>query len=224
MKKIFLRGIAVSLVSIVLFGPMPGTGHAISFSDVEKNNPHFEAIDTLNTLNIIKGYEKNIFKPQQKVNRAEMLVLVMKGAGISADAPPQTKNFSDVLESNWFFPYVRKAMTTRLITGYADNTFRPTKNITVSEGLAIIFKANNTIVGKNPEGAPWYGAYMDTATKLHLISRTNPLVDAQAELTRAQAAELIFRMKKIVADRRANFDITGQWNTLRHEGNFYQIR
>ncbi|MEK7528528.1 MAG: S-layer homology domain-containing protein [Patescibacteria group bacterium] len=225
-----MRRFLTTVISLLVFFVLPFQTGLAAFSDVSAENPHAEAINTLSTLSIINGYPDGTFHPEQEVSRAEMLTLVMKSAGIVPDAGPQSRNFLDVADGAWYFQYVRKAMTARLITGYADNTFRPTKTVTLAEGLAMIFKGHGVQVRpvqsdtKTGLSEPWHIPYLEKSITLNLTSRNNPLTDPNKNLTRAEAAELIFRMKKISSDRLERFDITADWWTFRNEGNYYEIK
>ncbi|MFC1616463.1 S-layer homology domain-containing protein, partial [Patescibacteria group bacterium] len=73
MKKFFLGfliGILIS-TSAVSFAKKKSVFH-----DIEDDEWYTEAVQNLTDLGIITGYEDGSFKPSQKVNRAELVVVL----------------------------------------------------------------------------------------------------------------------------------------------------
>ncbi len=94
---------------------------------------------------IIKGYEKGgkiLFKPEQNINRAEALILILKAAGI--DAPDDTtEEFDDVPRGIWFEKYVAYAYKNGVVKGKLEGIFDPQGNITRAEAVKIALKLFN---------------------------------------------------------------------------------
>lgn len=87
---------------------------------------------------IIKGYEDNTFRPNNKLTRKEMAVIVMKAFGYEEATNKQLK-FKDSKDvPSWAKGYVAKAIELGIIKGYDDNTFKPNKTITRAEAAAMI--------------------------------------------------------------------------------------
>ncbi|MFA7681442.1 MAG: S-layer homology domain-containing protein [Candidatus Peribacteraceae bacterium] len=91
-------------------------------------------------LNIIEGYEDNTFRPDEPVNRAEALKMLL---GASKVTPPEgyniTMGFSDISQADWFFPFIKQAVELDIVEGYPDGTFRPGQSITRAEAAKLVF-------------------------------------------------------------------------------------
>lgn len=89
---------------------------------------------------VIKGYEDGSFRPNNKITRCEMIVMVLKAFGIEQSFE-SAMTFSD---SNtipeWSKRFVKKGVDLEIIKGYNDNTFGPNKEITRAEAATIIAK------------------------------------------------------------------------------------
>lgn len=98
---------------------------------------------------LINGYENGEFKPDQPINKAEAVTVLMRAlefdvhsAGIRGD------NYSDILTSQWYFPFVNFAIQNKLIDGIRlpngkimTSSFGPSRNITRGEMAKLAIKA-----------------------------------------------------------------------------------
>jgi hypothetical protein len=93
--------------------------------------------------------------------------------------------------TNWFDPYVAKATSYGLMTGYKDGTFRPSGSITLAECLVIASNMRDIYNGGDgtfPAGGdPWYSVYVNYAVKQGII-KEDEFSDYNAPATRAQVA------------------------------------
>lgn len=95
---------------------LPSTTFATSFYDVSESHPNFGAIEFLKQANVINGYEDGSFKPDNKVNRAESLKMILLSAGVYVSGTNSGANtFSDVDQNAWFFNYINSAVTKNII-------------------------------------------------------------------------------------------------------------
>lgn len=129
-----------------------------TFSDVISTAPTNENSDTTQKrriiysavrYDIIQGYEDGTFRPDAEVNRAEALKILTLAARTDTftntdGITPVT--FSDVLEADWFAPYVTLASTLGIVGGYPDGSFGPSKSITRAEAAKIIYET----IRRNP--------------------------------------------------------------------------
>lgn len=74
MKKTF-SAINLTIFSLALFGCFVSTASA--YSDVSKTHPYFNAIQAITDSGIMKGYADNNFRPNQIINRAELMKIIM---------------------------------------------------------------------------------------------------------------------------------------------------
>ncbi|MBD3156541.1 SH3 domain-containing protein [Candidatus Peregrinibacteria bacterium] len=142
---------------------------------------------------IVQGYEDGSYKPEQKINRAELLKIIVEAAYDESDFESYANEscFTDVEAGQWYTPYICFAKQEGIVEGYEDGTFRPAQEIIFVEALKI------TTVGFGNEytkGTPWYKDTVDYASDMNVI----PLdIDSFSEkLNRGQMAELITRILK----------------------------
>jgi len=164
----------------------------------------------LKSRGIINGYPDGTFKPDQFVNRAEALKLILGAVKVEipTDAAMGLAGFSDVDGGQWYAPYLRKALSMGVVEGYPDGTFRPAQTVNLVENLKILIKAENidlsgvTDLYINPyhdvEYWGWYTPYLAYAGKKNLI-----VADAKGNIypdqgmTRGKLAEVLYKFMYI---------------------------
>jgi len=88
---------------------------------------------------IIEGYPDGSMRPDDPVNRAEALKILLNASRIApVAASGSLLTFFDVAADDWFAPYVQSAQELTVIEGYPDGTFRPGQPITRAEASKII--------------------------------------------------------------------------------------
>ncbi len=98
---------------------------------------------------IVEGYPDNTFRPDNDVNRAEALKILLLSSNIK---PPEDYDnplpFNDVKTSDWFFPYVKDAIDLDVIEGYGDGTFRPANPMSRAEAskILLLLMVNNPMI------------------------------------------------------------------------------
>ena len=142
-KYMAVLGAILSLVA-----PVTITLGESVFSDVNGGNANSEAIGYLQENNIVQGYEDNTFRPENTINRAEFLKIVMEAKYAEEDFETcMTENMknewiylfmTDVPKDGWYAKYVCLGKTEGVIQGYPDGTFRPAEEISLVEAAKII--------------------------------------------------------------------------------------
>jgi hypothetical protein len=116
---------------------LPGT---VTFTDIEGHWAK-EHVMELAKLGIVSGYTDGSIKPNDNITRAEMAVIVVKAVSLEP-AKEINLDFKDKDEiPNWAAGYIQTAVDSGIITGYEDNTFKPSKNLTREEMVVLIIKA-----------------------------------------------------------------------------------
>lgn len=204
MKKIFSRLGVLQLV-IVLFLTNVFTASALVtdspsgvFSDVGSANANIQAITYLKDQKIVEGYADGTFKPENKINRAEFLKIVMEAsANLNSSAlevAPHdglTNCFPDV-KNEWFASYVCVAAQSKFVKGYDDGTFKPDKEITFAEASKIIANVLSLDVKPDDSGV-WYKPYVQALSDKAAVPQDMP--GFNYDITRGQMAEMIWRLK-----------------------------
>ncbi|MEZ4087511.1 MAG: S-layer homology domain-containing protein [Candidatus Gracilibacteria bacterium] len=173
--------------------------HAQSFSDLPSNSSYSTAINYLADANIINGYPDGTFKPNQQVNRAEFLKLVLESSEIPKDVTTPTP-FPDIDNTAWYAQYVRKAYSEGWIQGYPDGTFKPEQSINKVEALKIIGEIQQWQL-EQPEEKPytdieisaWFSSYVSYAKEKNFLEERTSLYFPELLFTRAQVSEVLFR-------------------------------
>ncbi len=113
------------------------------FSDVSSSDWHWKYVEKAHDLGIINGYDDGTFKPNQEINRAEALKIIVEGFGISGDGHYDSGAFSDISTYDWFYAYVMTAYEDGIVNGYSDGTFGPGQNMTRGEASKVVSLAAN---------------------------------------------------------------------------------
>ncbi len=192
---------------------------SMEFPDVAIAHMNHAAIIYLREKGIIGGYPDGTFKPEQVVNRAEALKMIMgitnfkywtKAECVFSACGTQevkTLNFSDTEKGAWYEQYLQAGLNNSIVQGYPDGTFKPAQTVNLVENLKMVLNQTFLAVDKldavNVVSAPfadtpvnqWYIKYVQYAKDKGLIEAdaSNNLNPAQG-MTRAKLAELVYRV------------------------------
>ncbi len=156
-----------------------------------------EAVGFLQQRGILDGYADGSFRPQNPINRAESVKVLLEALGETPDAVDVVADeFDDVPKDAWFAGYVNKAKRKGIIKGYDDGTFKPDKTVNQAELLKIAFESfgidlTNYPVTTVDDSSAWYAPYLQYAID-------NDLIDGDVNLgegmTREAFSEVIYRL------------------------------
>lgn len=97
-------------------------------------------IKAISQNGIIQGYNDKTFRPNNKLSRQELIVMVMNGFKFSAQKKDMT--FRDTVSiPYWAKASIETATSLNIINGYPNNTFRGANSITRAEIFAVISKS-----------------------------------------------------------------------------------
>ncbi len=108
------------------------------FTDMTNNWARDNAV-MAGTLGIIEAWPPGPLHPNAPLTRAEFMVMLIKAIGHwpTASQVPLT----DVKRTDWFYPYLLKAIDAEIVVGYPGNTFRPDAIITRQEAAMMLARA-----------------------------------------------------------------------------------
>lgn len=86
----------------------------------------------------VKGYEDGSFRPDNNMTRAEFATILASVIDINIAEYAEMK-FEDVNESDWYYEYVRKLFTLKIIA--EDVKFNPNNNITRQDVMTMVGRA-----------------------------------------------------------------------------------
>ncbi|MFA6305520.1 MAG: FlgD immunoglobulin-like domain containing protein [Candidatus Gracilibacteria bacterium] len=131
---------------------VPGTEAACGefYSDMVDNSSELcEALTWVSENGIFSGYADGSFKPYKKINRAEVLKVVLNAFDI--DLLPTTGSdlgFNDVDANAWYMTFARTAQFYGMLEGYNNGTeARLENNVTRVELLKFVLEASKQFTG-----------------------------------------------------------------------------
>jgi len=169
------------------------------FTDVSSAYKNYLAISYLKQNNIVAGYQDGSFRPDQTINRAEMVKMIVAGLQGTPDAMVYKNCFPDVHEE-WFATYICYAKEKGWINGYPDGTFKPANLVNRAESLKIIVNAYGIGTNFNTGHSSyidvpldsWYAPYVSSAENIALLEEASSFTPGR-QVTRANVAENIYR-------------------------------
>ncbi len=90
------------------------------FNDLPQNHWAYNAVYELKQKGIINGKDKNSFKPNDRLTRAEFVKMLCLAKNINGGSDAE---FSDVSENAWYAPYVKAAYTAGIVNGISQTEF-----------------------------------------------------------------------------------------------------
>lgn len=186
------------------------------FKDLD-NHRYEGSILNLFNRGLVRGYANGMFRPENKVSRAEALKISLTARLEEAydndrDAIKtlledytedrySTYDFTDTAGA-WYTKYVRYAKLNEFIVGYPDNgspvpgarKFAPHQTVTTAEALSLLFKMNNVEYWTSNSGrvvVNWRKPLMNKAFEMGLVPRG--LEDGDTALSRGEFSEVVSR-------------------------------
>ncbi len=163
MKKNLITGLIV-----FIFGLNVSIVSASMFSDIDESHPYFSTVQSLYNMGVVNGYPDGSFKPDNLINRAEFLKIVMERLNYEVSGG---NCFSDV-KDQWFAPYVCKAYEEGIVNGYPDGSFKPEININFVEASKIVNTAMHISFDEDSGEEPWYMLYVESIAESDAIPYT----------------------------------------------------
>ena len=115
------------------------------FRDVASGSWYNTYVATLNNAGVITDSSNGCFRPNEAITRAELAAMLAKFSETTGAA----NYFNDVSVKYWAANAIAICAKLGWITGYPDGTFRPDKNVTRAELMAMI----NRATGRAPKSA-----------------------------------------------------------------------
>ena len=130
------------------------------FRDVASGSWYNTYVATLNNAGVITDSSNGYFRPNEAITRAELAAMLAKFSETTGAA----NYFNDVSAKYWAANAIAICAKLGWINGYPDGTFRPDKNVTRAELMAMI----NRATGRAPKSAdaflPGMKTWIDNTT------------------------------------------------------------
>lgn len=151
-----------------------------AYTDVSTDKWYNNPVSTMSRLGIIKGYPDGTFRPNDPITRAEFAAIA---ARFDEHKAAKLASFTDIY-GHWAISEISLAYENGWIKGYSDGTFRPNRNITRAEAMALINRVLNRAPEKpsdllnnmnkwtdNMDTTKWYYLDVQEATNSHDYTR-----------------------------------------------------
>lgn len=193
---------------LLLFAITQAQASSLPFSDVEEGTKYYDAILSLYEDGIITGYSDGTFKPDQEINRVEALKIILESAGTEIIAKTdETSEFTDISGTEWYINYITTGVENKIISGYADGTFKPEETVNLAEAMKMLVNTNELIpilpsddqeFFADADKSAWYASYINYGAENGLIyADSNNNISPDKAMTRAELAYLIYRYENL---------------------------
>lgn len=191
------------------------TTYGAELSDISSNKNQ-TAIQYLYDNGVISGYPDGTFKPNNTLNRAELLKILVGGKNVQPTLEEGYKNcFPDVREE-WFAPYVCYAKIQGWVGGYPDGTFQPAKTVNKVEATKMLVNSQgystptsvDIMSFTDVDANQWYAPYIKVAQEKGLLEESGSTYGVNNEMSRAAISENIYRAMIIAESGETSFVAT----------------
>lgn len=186
-----------------------------TYTDLSESHVNADAVGYLSAEGAIQGYADGTFKPDQAVNRAEALKIILLGAKMEVSEKLSTSAFFDVPSSAWYVRFVAKAKAMGIVKGNPDGSFKPATTLNLAEALKIVLltkqidviqiRATGSVYN-DVSASAWYAPYVLYAKNKNLIEADsqNRVYPAQP-MTRGKLVELMYRLSIVLENQLESF-------------------
>ncbi|MBI4232150.1 S-layer homology domain-containing protein, partial [Candidatus Peregrinibacteria bacterium] len=202
MKNHFLRLFA-GLLFLLLSIQTGLAADSLAFSDTA-GSPYEDQIDYLSEKGIVNGYADGTFRPNNRINRAEFVKLIVEQLKGKPSVNDYEDCFKDV-KTGWFEPYVCYAKEKGMVNGYPDGTFMPSNTINKVEALKIVVSAYDLDLENDVElpfddidEDSWYIGYLKTAFAHNLLKEKSGHFGPGNLMTRGEMSDIIYRLFSVL--------------------------
>lgn len=168
------------------------------FSDLPVDHWAGDCVEQLLAEGIVSGDPAGTFRPNDNVNRAEFVKMIMRALYPEMSDYAAVSCYGDVKSSDWFASPVCAAGSINIVKGYDGNVFRPAQFMTRAEAISVLAKAMNLPISANVASmfpdvtAVWQISYINAAAKQNLVGGyTDGSFRPNNNLSRAEAAKLV---------------------------------
>ena len=139
------------------------------------------------------------------VNMRDLLTLrqyLAGGYGVVLEEEVDELPFTDVLKTDWFYPYVKELYLDGIMRGVNETTFAPYDNMKNGQGLALLMSTFGYVPeSEPPEGQHWASSYMALAISEGWLTEE---LDLDADMTRLTFCRVAAGVKNLTEQPEAN--------------------
>ena len=119
-----------AVVTVEVDGSLP-------FGDVDPEGWYCSAVEYVYHKGLMQGVTEDHFAPEEQVTRGMAVTVLYRLAGKPA---AEGEGFPDVPDGAWYADAVRWAQANDIVNGYEDGTFRPDRNMSREELVAVFYR------------------------------------------------------------------------------------
>lgn len=138
-EKAITRAEAAKMISSTF--ALKASSTDVQYNDVPENHWAMNFIAAAAENQLLTGYEGNIFKPDEPITRAEVATLIARAFQLQQTGA--NINFNDLSSEYWAYDSIQILASHQIVKGYADNTFKATKETTRAEFTSLLYSALN---------------------------------------------------------------------------------
>jgi hypothetical protein len=106
------------------------------YNDVPSTHWACKYINAVSNAGLFKGYDGNVFKPNEKISRAELATAIFRNLKLKEVMPLET-NFTDII-GHWSWGCVEEVYRLKLVNGYGKGQFAPNNKIKRCEVMTML--------------------------------------------------------------------------------------
>ena len=180
-------------------------------TDIKGSDWFYEAADYVLSNGLMTGTSDTTFTPNGALTRGMLVTVLYRMAGSPKVEGKVSEKFSDCTDGSWYADAVLWASANKVVDGYEDGTFKPTKSITRQE-MAKVLYGYDKIGGKTAEGitekltytdldaiADWALEAVTYCTAEKYLAGSNGAFSPKGTATRAMGAKVLRNMTKEAA-------------------------
>ncbi len=192
---------------------LSGTKKPLPFTDVPEGKWYYDSVVAVYEQKLMNGITDTTFVPNGPLSRGQLVTILYR-----LDGSPRVNSssgFEDVESGRYYSDAVTWAKKNKIVTGTAETTFSPERDIT-REQIATIFARYYAYKGGDVDQRADLEEFVDgesvsnyardalswAVSQKLLMGISNPgeptMLKPQANCTRAQAAELLVRLKTLL--------------------------
>ena len=172
-----------------------------SFSDVNETTKYYQAIEFLKNNDVVGGYPDGTFKPEQTLNRAELLKILIEATVEDEIDESKYKNCFPDVKGEWFAKYVCYGKEKGIVNGYPDGTFKPAQYVKKVEAAKMALEAFEFPIPEekiteslysDTDSSQWYAKYLKVLKDKNILDEGNVYSPAN-DISRGQISNYMYR-------------------------------
>jgi len=178
-----------------------------TYSDIDGSYAK-EAILSLTSKGIVKGYADGTFGVKKQVTRAEFAIILNRAMGYTSSSP-YAGTFKDIDPEAWYVSELNSAIEHKITKGFDDNTYRPNEVISREQAASML----SNVLLRNGSSLSSAGHYKDQADIATWAKESVELVTQESvmsgypgnkfmpkrSLSREEAAQMIYNLIRITS-------------------------